>query len=132
MLAKDGKIVFELPKGTYHLIETKTPDGYHMRASAIVITVTGETDTVDKEFVPGHVHGVTYDEGTILSSSGSGEKYVAETQVYTLKISNSAGHELPSTGGSGTRSFTLAGLLLMAASLLMFMYLKLRSRRQVV
>ena len=126
MLAKDGKIVFELPKGTYHLIETKTPDGYHMRASAIVITVTGETDTVDKEFVPGHVHGVTYDEGTILSSSGSGEKYVAETEVYTLKISNSAGHVLPSTGGGGTRIFTLTGLLLMAASLLM--YLKLRGR----
>ena len=126
MLAKDGKIVFELPKGTYHLIETKTPDGYHMRASAIVITVTGETDTVDKEFVPGHVHGVTYDEGTILSSSGSGEKYEAEKELYILKISNTSGYELPSTGGGGTRIFTLAGLLLMAASILM--YLKLRTR----
>ena len=130
---KDGKIIFELPRGVYHLIETKAPDGYCLRTDVVEVTVTGETDSEDKDFGPGsRLRGVNYDDGTVLSSDGSGEKYVAETQVYTLKISNSAGHELPSTGGSGTRSFTLAGLLLMAASLLMFMYLKLRSRRQVV
>ena len=127
MLAKDGRTIFELPKGVYHLVETKAPDGYQLRATAVVITVTGEADSEDKDFVPGSLNGVNYKEGTVLSSDGSGEKYEADTQVYTLKISNATGRALPSTGGSGTRCFTLAGLLLMAAAVLM--YLKLRIRR---
>ena len=127
MLAKDGKIIFELPRGIYHLLETKAPDGYQLRTDVVVITVTGETDTESKDFGEGSLlKGVQYEEGTILSEGGSGKKYDAEEKVYTLKISNSAGHVLPSTGGGGTRSLTLAGLLLMAASLLM--YLKLRGR----
>ena len=95
-----GSTVFDLPIGKYHLIETYAPSGYIIKETAVVVTV-GTTD-------------VTYDEGTNISSNGSGKTYDANTKAYTLKISNSAGYELPSTGGPGTSFIYLLGSILTA------------------
>ena len=94
-----GHTVFELPAGVYHLVETSAPENYILKQAAVVITVS--TD------------GVIYDEGTNLSASGLGKTFDEETQVYTLRVTNSAGIELPYTGGPGPAAFRLAGIVLM-------------------
>ena len=118
MLAKNGVKVFELATGVYHLVETAAPDGYDLKANPVVITVT--------------VDGVTYDEGTSLSSSssGNGVSYNNSTGVYTLKISNSAGYELPSTGGTGTYPYTVVGLVLTMLSATAGLMRRRRKRKE--
>ena len=95
-----------LPIGVYHLVEIQAPNGYDPKQNAVVVTVTGKD--------------VLYDEGTSLSASGNGKSYDAAAKLYTLKLSNSAGYILPSTGGPGLRGLTLLGavLILGAAALL--------------
>ena len=115
MLAKNGVKQFRLPAGAYQLVETQAPAGYNLKAEPVEITVTNETDTESADFGSGStLQGVSYEEGTSLSSSGGGKKYDADTHVYTLLISNSAGYALPSTGGSGTGRIYLFGILLIA------------------
>ena len=117
MLAKNGVTVFDLPIGTYHLVETKPPNGYVPKEDPVEIVVTAETDTATVDFNDTTtILGVTYDEGTTLSSSGKGIAYNNENKVYTMKISNTAGVELPSCGGIGTTIFYVIGALLFLAS----------------
>ncbi|MDO5131801.1 MAG: SpaA isopeptide-forming pilin-related protein, partial [Eubacteriales bacterium] len=92
--------VFELQTGTYHLVETHAPDGYIRKENAVVITVAAGD--------------VNYEEGTNISSDGSGKSFDENTKVYTLKISNSAGYQLPATGGPGREIFRLFGIVLTA------------------
>ena len=97
-----------LPVGIYYLVETYAPDGYIRRTDPVIITVTKTS--------------VTYDDGTNLSQSG-GISQIGDT--YQLKVTNDEGAVLPSTGGPGTRLFTILGTILIAgAGLLM-----LRKRR---
>lgn len=87
-ILKQGSVqVLELDSGVYHLVETHPPNGYRTRTDTIVITVGTES--------------VTYDEGTTLSSSGQGISYDSQNQIYTLKVSDESGYELPETGGYG-------------------------------
>ena len=105
MLNKNGQTVFELPTGTYHLIETKAPAGYLLKTDPVVITIDKDT--------------VTYNDNTALSGSNSGVLTDSETGTVTLLITNSAGIELPSTGGVGTGIFRIGGTLLIAAALIL-------------
>ena len=108
----DGNSVFDLPVGKYHLIETAAPAGYIMRTEPIIVQVKANTAN------PG---AVVYDEGTNLSESGVGKSYNSTTKVYTLKLSNTSGMALPSTGGPGTRLFTILGsILVMLAAVLLW------------
>ena len=63
-----------------------------------------------------------------VDAADSEKKYDANSKVYTLKISNSAGCELPSTGGTGTRQFTIIGAMMIGAALGAVL---LRRRRQI-
>ena len=110
MLAKNGQTQFALTPGTYHLVETKAPNGYNLKTQPVIVTVTAA----------GGISGVSYDDGTSHSASGAGRKYDADNQLYTLEITNSAGYVLPHTGGSGTLPFTVVGALLVLASALLF------------
>ena len=127
MLSKNGGTVFELPAGTYHLVETKAPAGYVLKEDAVVITVTDAVDTDSVGFDTGAaLYGVSYDEGTALSGSGYGRSYDAASGVYTLKISNTAGVELPHTGGMGTTVFYIFGTVLTIGCAMMLI-----SRRRI-
>ncbi len=105
LIAQGGETVFSLPVGVYHLIETSAPTGYNVRSEPVVVTVW----QLDNP-------GVTYDEGSNLSMSGSGLSYDSASGVYTLKVSNSTGYALPSTGGSGTHALAGMALLLIAGA----------------
>ena len=108
----DQTTEFELPVGTYHLRETKAPAGYMMKDQDVVIHVTNS--------------GVSYEEGTSLSTGNSGVKVDPKTGVVTLLISNSAGVALPNTGSIGTLPiYLIGGALLLGAVLLLI----LRRRR---
>ena len=90
--------VFELEKGDYLLIEKEAPAGYIIKTESVKIHVTAS--------------GVTYDEDTTLSADGSGKTVDDKTGIVTLAISNSAGVELPNSGGSGTHWIYMLGALL--------------------
>ena len=102
-LYRDGN-VFQLPSGVYHLIETEAPSGYNIKSDPVVVTVSNT--------------GVTYDEKTSLSGGNKGisEDDAKGVTVYTIKLSNSAGHEIPSTGGPGTVLLYVIGLALIAGA----------------
>jgi uncharacterized surface anchored protein len=92
---------FDLGLGTYHLVETEAPSGYIKRSDAVIVTVSAV--------------GVTYDDGTTFSSSGTG--MLADGDAVILLITNSSGYELPAAGGCGTsRFYLLGGLLLILAA----------------
>ena len=90
--------MLDLPVGVYHLIETRAPAGYTVKTSPVTITVTSTS--------------VIYDEGTTLSQSGSGITWNSDSKVYTMKVSNTPGVELPATGGFGTLIYTVSGISL--------------------
>lgn len=104
-----GKVTIgKLIEGTYILRETKAPDGYNL-GDDITIVVT-ENKVIFTQ------------QGNQKDGTASGDGF-----TYTLTITNSAGQELPMTGGSGTLPYTLGGLLLMFAAALMYGF-KLRRR----
>lgn len=103
ILAQGEKTEFSLPIGEYQLIETKAPDGYNLRTKPVTIKVTAD--------------GVSYDDGTTISSNGTGLSYDENSSTFLLKITNSKGVLLPSTGGPGTTLLMVAGAtIVMAAS----------------
>ncbi len=103
-LVYNNSVYFELPANTkpYTLTEAKAPDGYIMLTENAVFTVstTGVSAT-----------GTGYHVGneTVIIDG------VSET-VYTIKVQNSAGVELPQTGGPGTGLFTMIGGILTAGA----------------
>ena len=107
----------QLPLGTYHLVETSAPAGYNIKTSPVNITVSKS--------------GITYDESTTLSSSGNGITYDEETGAYILLVTNSAGEELPHTGGTGTLPYTLGGIAMILASAAMYGFRMRRKRKEV-
>lgn len=87
--------------GTYYLTETKAPGGYNKLSAPIEITITDAESTAGE----GAPDGVVDDEGAATG-------YVQATVV------NTQGFVLPTTGGMGTALFTIAGVVLMGASVL--------------
>lgn len=88
---------------TYYLVETKAPDGYNALAYPIKLTYTKGTDgfTLTATLTDGSELGLT----PVAPVEGS--------DLWTLKVSNNPGTEMPHTGGMGTRMFTVGGGLLM-------------------
>ena len=90
-------IIFKLPvnNAAYTLTETQAPAGY------LIIGDGKTTFTVNAESVA----------GAVAEMQTNGEAEVA-TGAYVIKVQNSAGAVLPSTGGSGTSRIYLLGLIL--------------------
>ena len=128
----------KLGGGEYYLVETLPPDGYLPLTEPVRIVVDGtgaRTKTCADEPTTRPLY-VTYTQAdNILSGSGDGTAVTAEALTdengapitdeagnvlyrysYTLTVTNSSGYELPSTGGSGTAAFLIAGATLALTS----------------
>ena len=106
--AEDGKVSFTgIPSGhTYTLAETKVPSGY---------AATGNRYTVV----------VAYDNTSVSVYDVSGKK-----AAWDGVIVNNTYYELPSTGGGGTKWFTVGGLALMTAAGFGLCRIKRKRRRE--
>ena len=93
----------KLTEGTYYLVETETPGGYNSLPGPVKITVTDSGGTLN---MSAEIAGENV--GNKLVKSGNG--------VWKLKVQNTAGYELPHTGGIGTTIFYILGSLLVVGS----------------
>ena len=66
-----------------------------------------------------------------LSQNGEGITFSEEDNTFTLVITNSSGVELPLTGGSGTFLYTLSGLVLIFATVMMYGFRMRRRERRL-
>ncbi|MBE6723674.1 MAG: LPXTG cell wall anchor domain-containing protein [Ruminococcaceae bacterium] len=128
----------QLGGGEYYLVETLPPDGYLPVTEPIRIVVNGASTlkkTCDDEPTVRPQY-VSYTQvGNILSESGDGvaisataltdengapmtdeDGNVVYNYSFTLTVTNSSGYELPSTGGSGTAAYLIAGAVLALTS----------------
>ena len=134
----DGVTVKGLAPASYVLIETEAPTGYNKLQEALRFEIQELTEeqasalghrTEDgKVSLKGFASDETYDKTLIDSDStlkyakvveGDKEVYykVYEDGIYPIEVENFAGLTLPSTGGMGTLFFTLIGLFVMTAAL---------------
>jgi LPXTG-motif cell wall-anchored protein len=88
-----------LDAGVYYLVETKAPVGYNRLVNPIII-----------EIIHPNGNGVTS-----LAVGGS----FVNPQI--VNVQNNEGPTLPSTGGIGTTIFTVIGLSLMSAAVIMYL-----------
>jgi fimbrial isopeptide formation D2 family protein/LPXTG-motif cell wall-anchored protein len=105
-----------LDAGTYKLSETKTPDGYNT-AEDIVFTISAQYD--EKADTP-ELKELTVDQEEMAAT-------VADGNVKATVI-NYKGGTLPSTGGMGTRIFTVGGLILMCGAAILLVAKKRANR----
>lgn len=97
---KEGTIdLGKLSDGIYYLVETSAPAGYIPLTDLVTITVDQGNVSYNQE-------------NSSLDDNGSGK--TGNFQIgYQLKVVNDEGVELPSTGGPGTRIYTILGSILM-------------------
>ena len=112
-----GQFKFDnLTAGAYYrLTETTAPRGYFGMDDSVVIKVDSAGLVQLAEIV----------NGSVQTSTLSGA-YVNYTVPYNIAFTNRAAQPLPETGGGGTYLYTCGGLLLMAASLLLYKALRRR------
>ena len=137
MLLENGK--------TYYLVETKAPDGYKLPTENVMLTVDMSVLSGEEEATGDAGSGTGADGSNeilpISATGGSGKINISkETQtigddeteatVYVIKIPNSPGVILPSTGGTGTLPYTLGGAGLVLAAALMYGYSMRRRKRE--
>lgn len=103
----------DLPDGTYYLHEEVVPDGYNKPYKDVKIVIK---------------------DNVVTSISNSGDNNITvntEKEKYSINVVNTAGYELPATGGEGIIFYTFGGLLLMAAPLLYRCVLRRRRERRI-
>ena len=130
ILELDGKTEFtsgedgvfysgKLGVGTYYLDETTVPDGYHVPQGMFILRVNENGVTITSAAITGQANlndwitTETIESGSESDGSDTGTEGnvpTAAEKIYTVSIRNTAGYELPSTGGMGTHFFYLAGI----------------------
>jgi len=108
---ENGRIVFDnLIPDEYWLVETKAPEGYMSLEAPINFTLERYADGT----------------GKIVGTDYMVKIYEENGKLSALQVPNTPwGHELPSTGGDGTVTYTVGGALLITAALFL-MYQKKR------
>ena len=99
---EEGKFeIVGLEKGTYNLVETKTPGNY--------AKINDQEFTVGEGTYASHKDGVTYSDTKSVNTEGQ----KAEAQRIDNKLVS-----IPQTGGMGTVLFTVVGIGLMAGAVM--------------
>ena len=100
---ENGIITFNgLVDGFYKLLETQTPVGYNAMFTPIYFKITGgAVDLTDED-------GQVIDAQPLVTLT----KKSSGTDEDTFTVSNTPGVVLPSTGGTGTLIYTVAGIAL--------------------
>ena len=121
---------------TYYFVETKTATGYNLLKEPVAAKVqiyygqTFKTVTTSKKYdKAGNVISsseVANGEDTATFYKDAENKTKLQTAVTTINVVNKKGFLLPTTGGEGTIAFTILGLILMAASVIVFFGVKKR------
>lgn len=115
-----GKIsVAGLEAGTYYLKETKAPDGYNLLTDKVTVTITATMGTGTEANVLKTLTSTVNNENNNNIDLTEG--------IVTVKVANSAGSQLPSTGGMGTTLFYVIGGALMAGAAIVLVIKKKRS-----
>jgi fimbrial isopeptide formation D2 family protein/LPXTG-motif cell wall-anchored protein len=105
-----------LGAGEYTITEVTAPDGYNILKNAITVTIKFDEPTAGAidAGCTWHYYVNLNDGSDIKDSTGN------ENGIYDLKVANSVGSTLPSTGGIGTRVFYGVGsVLLIGAAILL-------------
>ena len=96
---------------SYYLYETSTLDGYNLLSAPVIISSTADNKGVV-------TIRATLDRTPLTCSKKQDSHGVT---VWEITVYNSTGYELPSTGGPGTRLFTILGsILILGAGLLLW------------
>ena len=93
-----------IDEGTYYMFETQAPSGYNILNGAVVISLTRDFN-----------NGGSYATATDIEKT-----YTNGKENGTVNVQNNTGIQLPSTGGIGTTIFTVTGLVLMTAVVIVF------------
>lgn len=118
ILKRDGaeKVFQDLPVGTTITISEERLAGY-----TVTVTVKKGDGTVVQNYTNANGNiSLTLDPNIPVTPSGipaSDNNY-----NYIIEFENYAGFELPSTGGVGTHLYTVGGLLLIIAAILLYIY----------
>ena len=96
-----------LSNGTYYLVETEAPKGYNLLAHRIKVTVADNQASIYALEAEGVTPATQYPNVTSP----------ANPKVYTFKVPNNAGEQLPNAGGPGTLPLTLIGAAMVSAAL---------------
>ena len=104
-----------LKKGTYYLVETKTNNEYNLLKAPVEVKIAATYTTKTTTTTVTDTSGKTTTTKVISNESfeNAGEKGVFKTV-----IKNSKGFTLPTTGGMGTVIFSVLGIALVLAGLL--------------
>ena len=115
-----------LIEGKYYLVETEAPNGYILLASPIIISVNPSSTVTTGEGEDAIPLYVTYEQaGNQASTNNTGITVTTKKlqnnpnitiYVYTLKVTNTSGVELPETGGPGKAWFFILGGILVAGA----------------
>ncbi len=116
--------IFGLKEGKYYIEETVAPAGYVLPNDGFEITISDTIDANGNISILNTTVGEHKSSGAIGNFGGEASNYLT-----WLDIGNTAGSELPSTGGIGTTLFTVFGVILMAGALAFF---TLRKRNSAV
>lgn len=107
-----GKLVIKgLDEATWYLKETKAPEGYNLLNAPVEVTITD----ADEGVLDGKVDNAAGNEGD-------------DPALVQLTVKNDDGFRLPITGGMGTVLFSMIGIVLMGAAVILFI-LALKKRK---
>ncbi len=104
-----GTLIFDNLKYAvrYRLTETAAPEGYFAFTQPAYLTINADGT-------------LTVEEHSYVKAGG---------QAYNLTVINRSSQALPNTGGEGTLSYTLGGLLLMLSAVGLFIYKKILTKK---